>query len=198
MIEIGARLKKVPTQRIQHFRGAPTVEALSRNDLSLEKGGSRSQTEESSGSISDIAQGSKGAAPISDNAKSRLVLRSGEECYFSGPPTCNIERIHLNHQTMCEGRNEENLEGWENNVDNDEEELRGFDLSRLPPRVYVTLRAAREAIRTELFGLLGVPSGETPALEIVDTRAERYRKVDEIRMTLLAKLKAGHRPKSRL
>ena len=81
---------------------------------------------------------------------------------------------------------------------NDEIDLHGFDLSRLPPRIYITIPSARRAIRSEVFGLLRSQNNVTPSLEIARCYEGRYKAMDKIRMTLLVKLKAGHKYKARL
>ena len=99
---------------------------------------------------------------------------------------------------MCDGplvHNEEGLEQPERIEE--EEELDGFDLPRLPPRAYQSISPARNATRSEAFGLLCEQKGQA-SLEIVDSWDDQYRLVGEIGMTLLAKLKAVRKYKARL
>ena len=113
--------------------------------------------------------------------------------------TADVSRIQMEYLGVCDGPL--GIEGEETDIskknEEEEEELTGFDLSRLTPRVYQTLLPARNAIRTEVFGLLCAQKGQS-ALEIVDSRDAKYRRVGKIRMTLLVKLKAGRKYKARL
>ena len=79
-----------------------------------------------------------------------------------------------------------------------EEDLYGFDLSRLPPRLYSAIQADTNSIRADLFVLLCAQKGQAGELEIVDTWGERYKGAGKIRMALLSKLKDGREYKAML
>ena len=45
-----------------------------------------------------------------------------------------------------------------NDTGEEEVDLHGFDLSRLPHRIYISIPSARRAIRSKVFGLLRAPN----------------------------------------
>ena len=64
------------------------------------------------------------------------------------------------------------------------------DLSRMPPRVFLTLAQARASIREELRGILAKGNAGIPTGEIIWLSGERFTKLPKVMATMVTKLKA--------
>ena len=72
------------------------------------------------------------------------------------------------------------------------------DLSRMPPRVFLTLAQARTSIREELRGILAKDNAGIPIGELIWLSDERFTKLPKVRTTMVTKLKANGVFKSRI
>ena len=80
----------------------------------------------------------------------------------------------------------------------DEDVLRRFDPSRLPPRVAFRIDAARKAIETEITDLLATKTGVTPAMLEINLDDPRFRHLPRVQSTMIVKRKAVNHYKGRL
>ena len=72
--------------------------------------------------------------PIVMDPTPRYNLRSQNDRVLVGTTPCNVSGIHLEYLSVCDGPLDPNEEvSEERGEKEEEEELLGFDLSRLPP-----------------------------------------------------------------
>ena len=153
IIEGGAKLRKIPRQWAQptmrRERRDLNTEEMKNNHLPREEGKSNRNIEQPSGS-SDVSRW--------EGPKKKYGLRSGvieesEKVHVCAIASHKASSVYLQQIFEIEPTNEDVQEQWplefeEKTIENDPKEKispeelmeRGFDLSRLPPRVYVQMR----------------------------------------------------------
>ena len=73
-----------------------------------------------------------------------------------------------------------------------------YDPSRLPPRIFIQKKEARESIEKEIRDLLFVPPGSIPPLKMVHRSSPEVRGMPFVRPTLIVRIKATGVYKARL
>ena len=77
-------------------------------------------------------------------------------------------------------------------------EFGNFDLSRIPPRIFLAGKDGRAAVRNEFRALMKKDVNEIPIGHLVDYTDARYRLIPKIHTTTVCKIKPNHGYKIRL